>query len=537
MALRARSDAARRRSREKPIDAAGDPGVTTDLDGALADAELRALIDEELGRLPSTYRAAVVLCYLEGLTHEDAARQLGWPLGTVKGRLARARDLLRDRLTRRGVAAFSTAALASWFEAESMASVPLPWVESVVSVAKQISAGRATAGLVSVSAAALADGVLWAMTIQQAKTAAIAFGILGAIALSTGAFGRQPGGDQPAARGASTVQERKEGPSDGPLTTTNAPSAASDAVRGTEVAETPADELDQVAHQGFGIALQSFQAEVLDADKVYQWSKRIYDGETAPRNGSNRSPDVFLQAAEGHLKRMDSLVELAKAIHQSHGSGHPVLEYLNAQFYHRQAERMLADAERDQKRVALAANRISAELGSGAAGQFSRRHSRTTPAARGAVIVPDSIGPGEDAGKDPRSQAVIKKLDKALAMNFANETPLSDVLKHIRENTKSPDAPNGVAIYVDPIGLQEAEKTVNSTIELDLEGVPLRRTLQLALRQLGLVYWVEDGMIIITSESSTIEPWDPMALPIAVALNGDPIRRARRSLLRGESVS
>ena len=57
---------------------------------------------EELNRLPERYRMAVVLCDLEGLTQDQAARQLGWPSGTVRSRLARGRGRLRDRLTRRG---------------------------------------------------------------------------------------------------------------------------------------------------------------------------------------------------------------------------------------------------------------------------------------------------------------------------------------------------------------------------------------------------------------------------------------------------
>ncbi len=58
-------------------------------------------------------------------------------------------------------------------------------------------------------------------------------------------------------------------------------------------------------------------------------------------------------------------------------------------------------------------------------------------------------------------------------MSFAEETSLEEVLKYIKEATKSSELPNGIAIYVDPIGLQEAEKSLTSTIQMDLEGVPL----------------------------------------------------------------
>ena len=94
VAKRAQVASARRRDRE---------GIGPEPVGASpADFDLRPMIHDEVNRLPDSYRAAVVLCFFEGRTHEEAADRLGWPVGTVKGRLARAKDLLRDRLTHDG---------------------------------------------------------------------------------------------------------------------------------------------------------------------------------------------------------------------------------------------------------------------------------------------------------------------------------------------------------------------------------------------------------------------------------------------------
>ena len=101
VAAHARAGMARRRRHER---CAGELAVTADRSGAEGvSPELAAILQEELGRLPERYRAAFVLCYLEGHTCEAAAARLGWPVGTVKSRLARGRERLRGRLIRRGL--------------------------------------------------------------------------------------------------------------------------------------------------------------------------------------------------------------------------------------------------------------------------------------------------------------------------------------------------------------------------------------------------------------------------------------------------
>jgi len=99
---------------------------------------------------------------------------------------------------------------------------------------------------------------------------------------------------------------------------------------------------------------------------------------------------------------------------------------------------------------------------------------------------------------NPKSKALFKKLEEPISMLFANETPLDDVLKYIKQASTTKTYA-GIPIYVDPKGLKEAEKTLTSTVSIDLEGVPLKTTLRLALKQLDLAYCVRDGVLIISS--------------------------------------
>ena len=158
--------------------------------------DLGAVLHEEVGRLPGRYRSAVVLCYLEGKSYEEAARHLCLPVGTIKSRLSWARDRLKTRLVRRGLAPAAGAVSTILAGEVASAAVPLPslWVETTTEAAMRFAAGGFAAvgsGTVPSASAALAKGVLHAMILNKIKLAVMAGAVM-MTATSVGVVAQQP---------------------------------------------------------------------------------------------------------------------------------------------------------------------------------------------------------------------------------------------------------------------------------------------------------------------------------------------------------
>jgi RNA polymerase sigma factor (sigma-70 family) len=186
VATRARLLASRRQTREMVDREHG--AVAMRKPAESSDSSVR--VEEEVGRLPAKYRIPVVLCYLEGRSNEDAADELGCPVGTIKTRLSRAREMLRKRLTRRGLT-LSTAAITAALSAEVLAvSLPPALVDSTLKAAMYFAAGNVAASeLISAQAVALTKGVLHTMFVSKIKKLAALVLALALLVGGTGAFG------------------------------------------------------------------------------------------------------------------------------------------------------------------------------------------------------------------------------------------------------------------------------------------------------------------------------------------------------------
>jgi RNA polymerase sigma factor (sigma-70 family) len=283
------------------------------------------ILHEELNRLPEKYRAAVVLCDLEGLTQEQAAHQLGWPDGTVRSRLARARERLRDRLTRRGLAPCGILAGPSPMIGGPSASL----VEATVQAALGIAWGSAALGA-TVSAMALTEGALSIMFWSKLKTtAAAAFAC--ALICSTGLMGYRAMGRHQLSETAAKQQRRD------PIQT--------DAKQATQVAsggESP--ELTALGNARIEVARKMRDA----AERLWREGERsLVDYLAAQKRYDEVVADVTVKTDADRLRFLERQVDTLRRIEDHsrrlyRASQAPQLDVLTAELARLDAEYALA---------------------------------------------------------------------------------------------------------------------------------------------------------------------------------------------------
>src|SRR5262245_45639935 len=156
VALKARAERLRRQAQERRQVPMIEPEARPDT----GCRELCAALDEELRRLPADCHAPLLLCYLEGLTRDEAAGHLGWSTRTLKRRLARGLALLRTRLARRGLSLSSVLLASALSQNGASAAVPPGLVAPTA---------RAASGIAPAPVAELAEGVLAGMVVSRWK--------------------------------------------------------------------------------------------------------------------------------------------------------------------------------------------------------------------------------------------------------------------------------------------------------------------------------------------------------------------------------
>jgi RNA polymerase sigma factor (sigma-70 family) len=259
LATKVRAEAARRRAHERQALPMPNGEPHQDVDWR----DLRSVLHDEVARLPERYRLPFVLCHLEGKTNEEAADLLGLPRGTILSRLSRARERLRGRLARRGLAPTSALLAALLAREPAGAAVPAALAEGTLRAALAFTTSRGAVGGVAARVLALADGSLRAaaLTARLKLTAGVAL----AATLATAGAGLlvfkapAPGGVRAPVRGQTpeaTVGERP--PPNGRALAGDGEETAR--VRGTWVVVT-------AEHRGRGIDALKSRSLVLAGDR------------------------------------------------------------------------------------------------------------------------------------------------------------------------------------------------------------------------------------------------------------------------------
>jgi RNA polymerase sigma factor (sigma-70 family) len=489
-------------------------------DGGMADdgkgADLGAAIHAEIERLPERFRVPIVLCDLEGRTHEQAARHLGCPVGTIKSRLARGRLRLRDRLTRRGLTVPAGIVVARLQPRTTWAAPAASWVESTTRAAMQIAAGRPLPGAISPAVVAVIRESSMGLFRNSSKRAALAVVTLGALAAGLVRAGLlTPTGDpeNPAriqtARAAAGAQvPRNEGPRPeardtvdfrgqwqvlyvaGPVAGKREGYPTPDlTVRATDktielptLTGNPKDPASTVGATSYTLypGLKEADEQVESAQERLEWNRIALH---RLRQAASTKP--VLEAILIDRKKAFDLAETA-------------LQNAESRRFERKAAGSDEESRIDMKagpgegKALQGIYRFKGDILTICYDEADRRRPETFAANKSSerlVIL-------RRLDMEKRNEAILKKLDKPIPLRV-KDRELGHVLSYIKEATTEP-GDTGVPIYVDPAALAKAQVLITTRVTYESEdGEPLKDSLTVVLGRLGLKYRVEDGLLKI----------------------------------------
>ncbi len=303
ISVRARADAAKRRGREREgarSDDVSEEGGSLD---ALARCDLAALIQDEVARLPEKYRMPVVLCDLSGHTHEEAARRLAWPVGTVKGRQSRARDLLKKRLVQRGIAPSASLLILTMVRESSAGTVPTALAQTTIKAATLVATGQTAAlGLISAHVVAMMQEGMTTMSFSTLKLTATsllaASFVVGGAAVFAQVEGVSPA-TKPGTGTTSTIQARVK--SSGPILSDKGPEVPGGS------AKPPTKSLEQQLIEQSRISFETTKSHYeegrITLDRLIAASSKLAEVEER----------VKPEAAQEHLERLKAILKREEA--------------------------------------------------------------------------------------------------------------------------------------------------------------------------------------------------------------------------------
>jgi RNA polymerase sigma factor (sigma-70 family) len=325
IAVRAKIDSGRRKAAEREV-----AEMASDRYSGGERSGLGPALYEEIDRLPDRYRIPVVLCDLEGRGYEAAARHLGCPVGTLKSRLARGRQRLRERLARRGLISAGVLGTVLFSDAAQV-TVPTALAELTAQVASRFATGASlTSEVVSLSAVTLAKEILRGMIMTRLMRVGMT---LAAVTLATGAgvltFGASGSHD--------------------PLLPTSQPSQPEGGVGSAAgPVRSIADLLSaqsRVGQRAYEQAIATYRDGKVDLERVHLWSQRLMQAQIATAVGSYvtdpKSRATHVAAAEAHRDRMRQLEGLVRA-RVEQGKELP-LGASTAEYYRIEAEGMVME--------------------------------------------------------------------------------------------------------------------------------------------------------------------------------------------------